>query len=163
LARSPDNRYYVREIAARTGSSVGGCHKALKKLHDMNLVKKEKSGRNLYFNINNENPSIRYFKIFVNIQEVNDAISSIASKCNKIILYGSCSTGQDTIKSDIDLFIITENVKEIKQKLKNTIIGKRQLKPIIILPHEFIKLKDRDRAFYNEINKGITLWRRSNE
>lgn len=163
LARSPDNRYYVREIASRTGSSVGGCYNALKKLDDMNLVKKEKSGRNLYFNINNENHSIKYFKIFVNIQELTDIIKSIAGKCNKIILYGSCSTGEDTINSDIDLFIITENVKEIRQILKKTTIGKRQLKPIIMLPHEFIKLKDRDRAFYNEINKGITLWRGSNE
>ncbi|UCG68452.1 MAG: nucleotidyltransferase domain-containing protein, partial [Thermoplasmata archaeon] len=123
LARSPDNRYYVREISANTGGSVGGCYKALKKLYDMNLVEKEKSGRNLYFNINNENPSIKYFKIFINIQGLNEIVKSIASKCNKIILYGSCSTGEDTIKSDIDLLIITENVKEIKQNLKNTIIG----------------------------------------
>lgn len=163
LARSPDNRYYVREIATNTGGSVGGCYKALKKLYDMDLVKKEKSGRNLYFNINNENPAIKYFKIFINIQEVNEMVKSITSKCNKIILYGSCSTGEDTIKSDIDLLIITENVEEIKQTIKNTFIGKRQLKPIIMLPHEFIKLKDKDRAFYNEINKGITLWRGSNE
>jgi predicted nucleotidyltransferase len=163
LARSPDNRYYVREIATNTGGSVGGCYKALKKLYDMNLVKKEKSGRNLYFNINNENPAIKYFKIFINIQEVNEMVKSITSKCNKIILYGSCSTGEDTIRSDIDLLIITENVEEIKQTIKNTFIGKRQLKPIIMLPHEFIKLKDKDRAFYNEINKGITLWRGSNE
>jgi predicted nucleotidyltransferase len=163
LARSPDNRYYVREIATNTGGSVGGCYKALKKLYDMDLVKKEKSGRNLYFNINNENPAIKYFKIFINIQEVNDTIKSITRKCNKIILYGSCSTGEDTIRSDIDLLIITENVEEIKQTIKNTFIGKRQLKPIIMLPHEFIKLKDKDRAFYNEINKGITLWRGSNE
>ena len=163
LARSPDNRFYVREIAAKTGGSVGGCHKALKKLYNMDLVKKQKSGRNLYFNINNENPAIKYFKIFINIQEVNEIIKSIPYECNKIILYGSCSIGEDTIESDIDLMIITENVKEIKQTLKNTFIGERQLKPMIIFPHDFIKLKERDRAFFNEVNKGIVLRRGGDE
>lgn len=163
LARSPDNRFYVREIAAKTGSSVGGCHKALKKLYYMDLVRKQKSGRNLYYNINNENPAIKYFKIFINIQEVNEIIKSIAGECNKIILYGSCSTGEDTQDSDIDLLIITENVKKIKQAFRNKHIGERKLNSMIFFPHEFIKLKDKDRAFYNEVNKGIVLWRDSNE
>ncbi len=163
LARSPDNRYYVREIATNTGGSVGGCYKALKKLYHMDLVMKQKSGRNLYFNINNENPSIKYFKIFINIQEVNEIIKSFSYEYNKIILYGSCSTGEDTLDSDIDLFIITENVKEIKGFLKNILITGRQLKTVIMFPHEFINLKEKDRAFYSEVKKGIVLRRGGNE
>ncbi len=163
LSRSPDKQFYVREIAAMTGGSLGGSHKVLKKLYEMGLISKQKSGRNLYYKINQKNPAIKYFKIFINIQELNGVIKEIAHECNKIILYGSCSTGEDVLDSDIDLFVITENVKDIKQFLRNKCITNRQLKPIIMLPHEFIKLKDKDRAFYNEINKGIALWRGSYE
>jgi predicted nucleotidyltransferase len=163
LSRSPDEQFYVREIAALIGGSVGGSHKVLKNLHDMNLINKHKSGRNLYYTINQMNPSVKYFKIFMNIQELNEVIQKIVDRCKKIILYGSCSKGEDTMESDIDLFIITDDEKKIKEILKNTNIKGRQLKPIIMLPHEFIKLKSKDRAFYNEVNKGIVIWRDTNE
>lgn len=163
LSRSPDKQFYVREIAAMIEGSLGGTHKVLKNLHKMDLLNKQKSGRNLYYTINQKNPSVKYFKIFINIQELNSVIKEIIHKCNKIFLFGSCSTGKDTLNSDIDIFIITENVKEIKSFLKNKDIDGRQLKSIIMFPHDFIKLKVKDRAFYNEVNKGIVLWRDSDD
>ena len=163
LSRSPGKQFYVREIASLTKSSVGGCHEVLKNLYDMGLVVKQKSGRNLYYKINDRNLAVKYFKIFMNIQGVNKIIKDITHKCKKIILFGSCSTGEDTLESDVDLLIVTENVKEIKQNLKHRYIDGRKLKPIILLPHDFLKLKDRDRAFYDEVNKGIVLWRDINE
>ena len=163
LSRSPDKQFYVREIASMTKGSVGGCHKVLKNLYEMGLVVKQKSGRNLYYKIEYRNPAVRYFKIFMNIQGVNGIIRDITNKCNKIILFGSCSIGEDTLESDIDLLIVTENVGEMRQNLKQQYIDGRKLKPIILLPHEFLKLKNRDRAFYDEVNKGIVLWRDINE
>ncbi|UCE07128.1 MAG: nucleotidyltransferase domain-containing protein [bacterium] len=144
-------------------ASVGGCHKVLKNLFEMGLIDKKLSGRNLYYKIKEDNPAIEYYKIFINIQEINQEIYEIFSECKKIILYGSCATGEDTSESDIDIMIITENVKGIKQKLRHKFINGRELKPIILLPHDFIKLKDKDSAFYNEVNKGIILWRDTNE
>jgi predicted nucleotidyltransferase len=143
--------------------SVGGCHKVLKDLFEMGLITKQVSGRNLYYRIKEDNPAIEYFKIFINIQEINREINELFSECKRIILYGSCATGEDTFESDIDILIITENVKTIKQKLKNKYINGRELKPIVLLPHDFIKLKDNDPAFYNEINKGIIIWRDTSE
>ncbi len=163
LSRSPDKQYYVREIARKINGSVGGCHKVLKTLFEMGLIDKQISGRNLYYRIKEKNPAIKYFKVFINIQELNLEINEIFPECKKIILYGSCATGEDSIESDIDLLIITENVKEINQKLKHRYINDRELKSITLLPHDFIKLKDKDPAFYNEINKGIILWRDTNE
>jgi len=163
LARSPDTQYYVREIARIINGSVGGCHKVLKNLFEMGLIDKKISGRNLYYRIKEDNPAIEYFKIFINIQEINQEIDELFSDCKKIILYGSCATGEDTFKSDIDILIITENVNEIKNRIKNRNINGRKLKPIVLLPHDLIKLKDRDPAFYTEINKGIILWRDTNE
>lgn len=163
LARSPTKQYYVREIARIIKGSVGGCHKVLKNLFEMGLIEKKMSGRNLYYKIKERNPAIKFFKIFINIQELNYEINEIYIDCKKITLFGSCSTGDDTLESDIDILVITENVNEINNRIKNRNINGRKLKPIVLLPHNLIKLKDKDPGFYREINKGIILWRDYNE
>ena len=71
LARSPGKQYYVREIARIINGSVGGCHKVLRNLFDLGLIEKKISGRNLYYKIREKNPAISFFKIFINIQELN--------------------------------------------------------------------------------------------
>ena len=162
LARSPDKHYYLREIARNLDISVGGCHKVLKDLVDRGLVKNFKRGKNSYFTINDENPSIKYFKIFTNIQELTKTVKEIKSKSRKVVLFGSCADGLDTMESDIDILLITENVEEIRKKLLGKVVNGRRIKPIIKLPHEYMKLKNRDRALYDQIESGIVLWR-SNE
>jgi predicted nucleotidyltransferase len=163
LARSPRKQFYLREIATKVGGSVGGCHNVLKDLYRIGLIDKEKSGRNLYYSVQGENPAIPYFKIFINILDLTEVINKIADKCTKIILFGSCSTGEDTLESDIDILAITEEVEEIRHLLKDLSVKPRNLKPIILFPHEFMKLKSNDLAFYDEVSKGIVLTRGENE
>jgi len=157
LARNPSREFYLREIAEILSVSTGGCHNILGELNEMNLVTKRQSGRNTYFMINGENPSIRHFKIFSNIQELQDIVMKIQDHVIKITLYGSCATGEDTSESDIDIFIITEDTKKVSGSV-DKLLGGRYVKPIIKAPHEVIQLKKRDKAFYDEVNKGIVLW-----
>jgi DNA-binding IscR family transcriptional regulator len=163
LARSPGKQYYQREIARELNSSVGGCHKVLKELRRKGLVKSFKRGKNSYYTINEENPSIKYFKIFTNIQELNDIIEKIKSTSRKIILFGSCAEGMDTLESDIDILVIAEDVEGLRDELLGKFVNGRRIRPIIKAPHEYMKLKNRDRALYNEIEGGLVLWRKSDE
>lgn len=158
LARSPGKEYYLREIAETLSVSVGGSHKILKELGRLNLVNSRASGKNKYFSINEENPGIRHFKIFANIQELQELVRKIKGHTLKITLFGSCATGKDTMDSDIDLFIVTGEVMEVKE-LIDKLIGNRLVKPVILAPHDVIQLKKKDKAFYDEVNKGIVLWR----
>lgn len=163
LARSPGKEFYVRELAKITNSSLGGCYEVLENLYGMNLIDKHKAGRNLYYRINEKNPAVKYFKIFINIQELNPLINRIKNRCKKIVLFGSCATGEDTMESDIDLFVIAENSKAVKNAITTKYLNQRKLKPTVLSPHELIQLKSKDKAFYTEINKGIILWRSSDE
>jgi len=163
LSRNPNKEFYIKEIAQYTNSSVDGCYSALIYLYKMDLVTKRKSGRNVYYSINEINPSLRYFKIFVNILEITPIIKRIEKNCNKIILFGSCSTGEDTMESDIDLFVVAENISTVKDKINTKQINQRDLKPVIVTPHALLEMKNNDRGFYDEVNKGIVLWRKRNE
>ena len=162
LARSPGKEYYLREIAEILSISTGGCHNILGELNEKNRLKKRQSGKNTYFMINEDNPGIKHFKIFSNIQELQDQVRKIQDNTIKITLFGSCATGEDTIESDIDLFIITEESEKVRESM-DKLIGERYVKPIIQAPHEVIQLKKNDKAFYDEVNKGIVLWRNKDE
>jgi len=143
LARSPGKQYYLREIARKLDSSVGGCHKVLKELYKKGLINSFRRGKNSYYTINEENPSIKYFKIFINIQELTNIVEKIKSRSRKIILFGSCAEGFDTLESDIDIlvefskpvnffeFIRLEYFLSDLLGIKVDLVTKKALKPLI--------------------------------
>ena len=162
LARNPDNQFYLREIAKNLDKSVGGAHKTLKSLHEMGFVTGNKSGKNLYYQINQMNPSIKNFKIFMTINELTPLINKLNDISEKIILFGSCATGEDTSKSDIDLLVLTNDKDAVNKYLHNNKF-ERKIQAVVVNAAEFIKLKEQDKAFYQEIKKGIILWGSKNE
>lgn len=162
LARNPDKEFYIRELAKKLNKSVGGVHKTLKSMTAMGLLTENKSGKNIYFQINPKNPSIKNFKVFMTINELHPLINNIKDYSVKIILFGSCATGEDTINSDIDIFILTTGKEQVKKYMVKSIQG-RNIQPIIVNTPEFMKLKEQDKAFYKEVNKGIVLWNKQHE
>jgi len=162
LARNPDKQFYIREIAKNMDKSVGGTHKTLKSLKQMDFVKENKSGKNVYYQINQMNSSIKNFKIFMTINELTSFVNKLKEISEKIILFGSCSTGDDTNKSDIDLLILT-NEKDKVNKCTNKSDSERAIQAVVVNASDLIKIKEEDKAFYQEIKKGITLWDVKNE
>ena len=162
LSRSPDNEYYVREIAGKVGGSAGGTHGVLRELESMNLIDRRKSGKNVYYRVNSGAAAIPFFKIFITIIELEYMIDSIRDRARKIVLFGSASRGEDTWESDIDLLVITPWPDEVKEYLRKEKV-KRKISPVVLSSGELAKLRERDRAFYDEIEKGIILWSENNE
>jgi predicted nucleotidyltransferase len=157
LARHPEQEFYMREIAQSINKSVGGTHKTLKSLQIMNFILEKKSGKNIYYRINTTNPSVKNFKIFMTTTELNSFINDLKDISEKIILFGSCSVGDDTSSSDIDLFILSHDPEKVKSYLNKKRPG-RTIQAVVVDASGLVKLKEHDKAFYQEIKKGITLW-----
>ena len=157
LARNPDKQFYIREIARNMDKSVGGTHKTLKSLKEMDLIKEQKSGKNIYYQINQVNPSIKNFKIFVTINELTSLVNKLKDISEKIVLFGSCAHGEDTSESDVDLFVLTNEKEKVNKKIL-TIRFNRKIQVVVVNTGDLIKIKEKDKGFYQEINKGITLW-----
>ena len=159
LARSPGREFYVRELAELLNASVGGTHAALKDLESKDLVRSRMSGRNRYFGVNEENASLVPFKVFMNIQELGEVVASLRALVRKVVLFGSCSRGDDTLASDLDLLVVTLEVEEVRLLLGSTKVNGRVLRPIIKTPSEMIRLREEDPSFIAELGKGIVLVR----
>lgn len=157
LAKNPLGTFYGREVAHQTGISAGAANQALNTLIKNGLVHREKRGRIYFYSVLMENPIVRQFKIFENVLDLAPLIDKIKGLCERIILFGSCAQGNDTAESDIDLFIQTENPNEVRNRLRTAKFRER-LKPILANNLELIRLKRKDKSFWEQISKGILLW-----
>jgi predicted nucleotidyltransferase len=75
-----------------------------------------------------------------------------------MILFGSCAVGEDTVKSDIDLYIETTDrpaTKDLIARYEADI--SRKISPIILSPEEAVPLRTRDRPLFDRILAGKIL------
>ena len=148
----------ITSISKELEISVGSVHSILKKFEECGLVKTRTLGKNIIYNLEPNNPIIKPFRIFDNINSINGFVERLKPISRKIVLFGSCSRGEDTESSDIDIFVLTEVEKnKIFYELNKENL-KRQINPIIVNTVEFMDLENNDKVFFEEIMKGIILW-----
>ncbi len=107
---SPANRFYVRELARKTGEQVNAVRQALSKLEKAGLVQSERQGNLLYYKADKECPIYGEMKGIVLKTEGAAGILKKEFEKRKGIrfsfIYGSVARGEEGAKSDIDVFII---------------------------------------------------------
>jgi predicted nucleotidyltransferase len=159
LCRVPYTPHYEREIARSVNVSIGATNQTLKLLLSMGVVTREKKGQLYLYRLIADSPGVREFKKFENIIDLTDLILRIRDVCRKIVLYGSCATGEDTNESDIDLFIVTENKAKVLNEIrKETRRLDREIKPVIVRVEEYLAMRNRTEVLLKELKKGIILW-----
>ncbi len=159
LARHPSEEFYLKELAKEVGASASGCFTALGGLLEDNLVVRRKDGVNVYWRAETDNPALVSFKVFMNIQELGGILKALKELALKVVLFGSCSRGDDTSASDIDLLVVTLRRDEIGGLLRQSTVNGRALRPIVMGPHDMVELTEKDPALSEEIAKGIVLMR----
>ena len=161
LSRS-GQEHFIREIGRELGSSAGGTHEVLGSLLDLGLVERRTSGRNVYYRAVNEHPAIRHFKIFTSIMELRTITSSLEDIASRVILFGSCARGEDSLESDVDLMVVTRHPAKARKAIRVSGTD-RIINAVVLKPQEIAALKRRDRAFYDEAMKGIILGGRGDD
>ena len=84
-------------------------------------------------------------------------VSKIKKLSKKVILFGSSARGEDTSKSDIDLFVLTNSPEEVERTLKKCKLP-RGLQLITRTPVGFAEMEKKEPVFFEEVSRGITLW-----
>jgi predicted nucleotidyltransferase len=147
------------KISNKLGLSIGSVYEILKTFNDMELVTGFKIGRATIYGPIRDNPLIKQFRIFDNLVSLTDLARQLKKYSRKVILFGSCSRGDDTVESDIDLFILAdEDMQSIVRNILFEYKTDREIKPVIVDSIEYMEMQNNDKVFCDEIQKGIILW-----
>jgi DNA-binding MarR family transcriptional regulator len=158
LGRNPRDSYYVRELAKILSISTGAASEQLRALEVSGLVTSEQRGRTLLFRARISHPLVREAKIFSTLNELMPLITAAGDASQRMILFGSCATGEDTARSDIDLYFETTDRPAVSGLVAR--YGpelSRKISPIIVLPEEAAQLRTRDRPLFVRIQAGRLL------
>lgn len=157
LIQHPGKEYLEKEIQKSTKISKAGVNFALKDLARAKLTQRQKRGKIAFYTVNYTHPVIKQLKVLRNILEVNPVLEKLKPKSEKIILYGSCSRGEDTEQSDLDLFIVTNSEEKILNLINKWRL-KRKVQTVIRSPLKYAEMESNEPTFYREVNQGIVLW-----
>jgi predicted nucleotidyltransferase len=159
LAREPDREFYQREIARLAGISVGATSQRLREIVEGGLVSARKSGRMIFYRYNLDDPLARQLKVLLTMNLIRNLVRELASDSRRVLLFGSCATGTDVLESDIDLLIVSQESKKVRNIVSAHAdrIG-RKISPVVTSANQYRQLRSKDRALYDRINSGITLW-----
>lgn len=156
LSLRPDISFYDKEISEWTGVSRGRTNLLLNQFLRIGLVSRERRGRMWFYSLS-KTPLFKYFRIYENLVELTELVNVLKPLSQKIILYGSAASGEDTAESDVDLLVVTERKDKVLQKVQSFKI-EREVRPVIQTASEYATSRKKDRTFYEEVVKGITLF-----
>jgi len=107
LLNSPDEQFYIREIAKLLRKNPSGIKRELDKLEEMGIVTSEKIVNLKYFQANKESPLFSELKnLITKSLGLPGALKAVlrASGAKAAFLYGPYAEGQD--ESTVDMFVI---------------------------------------------------------
>lgn len=157
LAENAGKEFLGREIQKATKLSRAGVYIALRELIKQRLVSKTQRGKFLGYSVVYNDPVIRQFKVLRNVLLLEPVIARLKPLSKKITLYGSASRGEDLPNSDIDLFVLSKDAEATKEILSSIRI-KRKIQAVVKSSSEVADLKEKEKVFYGEVDRGIVLW-----
>ncbi len=156
LLANPEKRFYDREVSRLTKVGRASGNYSLRTLIATGIVKREKRGRMYFYYVSLDDPIVRQLKITQNLINIKSLADKLRDISLKIVLYGSSAGGTNHAESDIDLFILTRDVKKVKDIIYKSPL-KEKLQHMVTTPQDFIKLKKDNAVFYKEISSGIVI------
>lgn len=154
---NPDRAFYTREIARLTGEPLNAVRRELGYLERAGLLESHREGNLKYFLTVKEFPFYSELKkiIFTTIglgDYLTDKLKDTAL-IELAFIYGSVARNEETIKSDIDLFVVGEMDEEELHKLVSEVekdIG-RPINYILMTKREFTERLKGDEPFIKRL------------
>lgn len=152
ISKNPYQKFYLRQISKELKISPSSSKKAIDSLIKLNFLKSETMGNLRIVYANMDEILFKNYKILENISFLKDLIEQLKPAIS-ITLYGSYAKGENDNQSDIDIVIITNSMKKTPNEYKN---GQVQVQKFT--PKEWKDMKKTNKAYVNDVSKGITLY-----
>ena len=110
LTRS-DERWYLRDIARRTGRALGTVRRELEGLAASGIVHRVKDGNRVYYQANPACPLLPELSGLIRktaglADVIRSALEQLAGHIKLAFIYGSQASGEATGASDVDLLVV---------------------------------------------------------
>ena len=157
---SPEKKFYVRELARKTGSNTNSVRRELNRLESVGLLRSETSGNLKYYAANEKMPIYSELRsIFLKTEGIGGTIRENLKKLGEVKLafvYGSFAKGEAQLKSDIDLMIVGEvdERKLIPLIRKTEELLSREINYTLFTTAEFESRVKRKDPFVSDVLKG---------
>lgn len=167
---NPGVEYYTRQLASILGISVGNIHREIKKLLSAGILNVRNVGNIKLFSLNKQNPIYEEIKNIIYKTEgvvklVKDAVADVGG-VKAAFIYGSFAKGDERPDSDIDVFLIGDDVDENELVANISALEKKLFKEINYTRYtesEYKKEKKKKNSFILETIKGKKIFIKGGE
>jgi uncharacterized protein len=161
----PDEAFYQSYIVGSTGYALIQVQRALKRLEDIGLIEKTKSGNRSYYKANRKHPAFQdikhaLYKTVLFGDLLKEALNPIKNNITFGFIYGSLASGKESSNSDLDLLIIGDlGIRDIANILSESVrkLG-REINPTVYSEKEFKKKIKEKNPFIKEILHQPKIW-----
>jgi predicted nucleotidyltransferase len=157
----PDQMFFVREIARETNVSVGPVQRELEALYQVGLIRRSRSGHQVYYQANRNHPVFPEIHSLVAktvgvYRLLETALAPIAESISLAFVYGSMARRDEKAESDVDLMIVGDvTLDEILAQMAGAerAIG-RSINPTIYSNKEFKEKLQSGNHFLRSVMNG---------
>ena len=167
----PEQSFYLNQVVSLANIGKGTVNRELERLAAAGLVVKKKVGNQNHYQANPECPIFQELlsivrKTFGVADVIRTAVDSILDDMALAFVYGSIAKAEDTDKSDVDLFVVTEELAysevmellfEAEQQLGRTI------NPTIYGLDELKEKVQQENAFVTRVLAQPKIWIKEDE
>jgi predicted nucleotidyltransferase len=165
LVKFSDQEFYEREVSRKLGISAGSANRALNGLYSDGVVIRRRKGKMYFYSIDSSNALLIELKKLVNLMLVEPLVEDLKKMSSRIILYGSCALGTDNSESDLDLFVVSNNKKDVSNVVSNFAFPRGfeniHIQSVIRTPVELLEGEESEQTFMEEVERGIVLWEKA--
>ncbi|MBS3056954.1 MAG: nucleotidyltransferase domain-containing protein [Candidatus Aenigmarchaeota archaeon] len=156
----PEKRFSVREIARLLKINPSTASKYLQILAKDGFLRKRKEFNCILYQADAESEKFKDIKIYYNISKIRNSglIEVIEDELypEVIILFGSYAKGENTKRSDIDLFVLSESKKNLDVATFEKIFGS-EIQLFVMNKKKVENIKKENKELLNNIMNGIRM------
>lgn len=171
LYGSPDQSFFVRQIARQTGiSSVGAVQRELETMAAVGLINRSTLGNQVFYQANREHPAYEELRSLIAktvgvFHLLGSALAPLENRISLAFVYGSMARGEETAGSDVDLMVIGDvTLEEVLACLTpaERSIG-RPINPTVYSLDEFKSKLHAGNHFISSVARGRNVFLIGNE
>lgn len=110
-----------------------------------------------FYSADDHHPFVRQFKVLDTLARLEPLLQELRPLARRIVLFGSCAAGTNTAESNIDLFILSDDRKQVMQSIRQY-LSNLPIQAIVLNNQEMAEALERDRVFLAQVERGLVLW-----